>query len=122
MSDPFGRSAQPDAPPTELGRLRILSSTSGLRVSPLALGGGNLGQAWEKAWGVMTKERAFELLDAYFDVSTVSFCLSFADSSCAPLCNGRTAAADISHRRAAISSTPPIRTRTASLKPGSANG
>ncbi|KAK0652394.1 aryl alcohol dehydrogenase [Cercophora newfieldiana] len=69
MSDPssFGRSFQPDAPPTELGRLRVLSSTSGLRVSPLALGGGNIGQAWSKAWGAMTKERAFELLDAYFD-------------------------------------------------------
>jgi len=69
MSDSFGRSAQPSVPPTELGRLRILSSTSGLRVSPLALGGGNIGQAWNKVWGVMTKERAFELLDTYLDVS-----------------------------------------------------
>jgi hypothetical protein len=68
----FGRHPQPDGPPTELGRLRILSSTAGIRVSPLALGGGNIGQAWNKAWGVMTKERAFELLDAYFDVSDLS--------------------------------------------------
>ncbi|KAK4450157.1 putative aryl-alcohol dehydrogenase AAD14 [Podospora aff. communis PSN243] len=67
MTDSFGRNTQPDAPPTELGRLRILSSTCGLRVSPLALGGGNIGQAWNKAWGAMTKERAFELLDGYFD-------------------------------------------------------
>ncbi|KAK3359580.1 aryl-alcohol dehydrogenase AAD14 [Lasiosphaeria hispida] len=63
----FARHAQPDEPPTELGRLRILSSTAGLRVSPLALGGGNIGQAWNQAWGFMTKERAFELLDAYFE-------------------------------------------------------
>jgi len=70
MSSLFGRHPQPDEPPTELGRLRILSSTSGLRVSPLSLGGGNIGQAWNQAWGNMTKERAFALLDAYFEVNT----------------------------------------------------
>ncbi|KAK3315681.1 NADP-dependent oxidoreductase domain-containing protein [Apodospora peruviana] len=56
-----------DEPPTELGRLRILSSTAGIRVSPLALGGGNIGQNWNKAWGHMTQENATKLLDAYFE-------------------------------------------------------
>jgi len=60
--------AQPTEPPTELGRLRVLSSTAGILVSPLALGGGNIGQAWNHFWGHQTKERSFELLDAYFDV------------------------------------------------------
>ncbi|KAK0635977.1 aryl-alcohol dehydrogenase AAD14 [Bombardia bombarda] len=58
---------KPPNPPTELGRLRVLSSTAGIRVSPLALGGGNIGQAWNKDWGSMTKEGAFDLLDAYFE-------------------------------------------------------
>ncbi|KAK0739456.1 NADP-dependent oxidoreductase domain-containing protein [Apiosordaria backusii] len=55
----------PSGPPTELGRLRVLSPTAAIRVSPLALGGGNIGQAWNQTWGLQTKERAFELLDAY---------------------------------------------------------
>jgi hypothetical protein len=58
----------PADPPTELGRLRILSKTAGIRVSPLALGGGNIGQAWNSNWGYMNKERSFELLDAYLEV------------------------------------------------------
>ena len=58
----------PPDPPTELGRLRILSKTAGIRVSPLALGGGNIGQAWNSSWGFMDKERAFELLDGYLEV------------------------------------------------------
>jgi hypothetical protein len=62
----------PPDPPTELGRLRILSKTAGIRVSPLALGGGNIGQAWNTSWGYMNKERAFELLDAYLEVADPS--------------------------------------------------
>ncbi|KAK4220763.1 NADP-dependent oxidoreductase [Podospora fimiseda] len=58
---------QPTDPPTELGRLRVLSSTAGVLVSPLALGGGSIGQAWNHFWGIQTKERSFELLDAYFE-------------------------------------------------------
>lgn len=34
-------------PPTELGRYRILSSTAGVRVSPLCLGALSIGNAWE---------------------------------------------------------------------------
>lgn len=51
-------------PPTELGRYRILSSTAGVRVSPLALGAMSIGNSWD--WvKPMTKEQAFELLDAF---------------------------------------------------------
>ncbi|KAG7289234.1 hypothetical protein NEMBOFW57_005599 [Staphylotrichum longicolle] len=63
----FAGPPMPSDPPTELGRLRILSKTAGIRVSPLALGGGNIGQAWNSSWGFMDKERAFELLDAYLE-------------------------------------------------------
>lgn len=35
--------------PTELGRLRILSPTAGVRVSPLQLGGMSIGDAWAGA-------------------------------------------------------------------------
>lgn len=52
-------------PPSELGRLRILSPTAGLRVSPLALGAMSIGQAWTSAMGPMTKTASFELLDAF---------------------------------------------------------
>ncbi|KAM7219620.1 putative aryl-alcohol dehydrogenase [Rhypophila decipiens] len=54
-------------PLTELGRLRILASSAGIRVSPLALGGGNIGQKWNNSWGQMTKEGAFKLLDTYYE-------------------------------------------------------
>lgn len=54
----------PAEPPTELGRYRILSKRAGIRVSPLQLGGANIGQAWA-GFGAMTKENAFKLLDAY---------------------------------------------------------
>ncbi|GKZ74618.1 putative aryl-alcohol dehydrogenase aad14 [Aspergillus niger] len=54
-------------PPTELGRLRILSSTAGVRVSPLQLGGMSIGDAWAGMMGSMSKEAAFKLLDAYHE-------------------------------------------------------
>jgi len=54
-------------PPTELGRLRVLSSTAGIRVSPLQLGAMSLGQAWNGFMGSMTKEASFKLLDAFVD-------------------------------------------------------
>ena len=53
------------APATELGRYRILSSTAGVRVSPLQLGAMSLGQAWESALGSMDKAASFNLLDEY---------------------------------------------------------
>lgn len=51
-------------PPTELGRLRVLSSTAGIKVSPLALGAMSIGDAWDRM-GHMDKEASFTLLD-YF--------------------------------------------------------
>ena len=54
-------------PATELGRLRVLSKTAGIRVSPLILGGASLGDAWSAFMGSMNKEQAFELLDAFYE-------------------------------------------------------
>lgn len=56
-------------PPTELGRYRILSSTAGVRVSPLQLGAMSIGKAWEGIMGSMDKEQSFKLLDAFYEVS-----------------------------------------------------
>ncbi|KAG2176422.1 hypothetical protein INT43_005662 [Umbelopsis isabellina] len=54
-------------PATELGRYRILSSTAGIRVSPLQLGAMSIGDAWSGFMGSMDKDSAFKLLDAYFE-------------------------------------------------------
>ncbi|KAH8553713.1 putative aryl-alcohol dehydrogenase Aad14 [Umbelopsis sp. PMI_123] len=54
-------------PPTELGRYRILSSTAGIRVSPLQLGAMSIGDAWSSFLGSMDKEASFKLLDAFFE-------------------------------------------------------
>ncbi|KAL1866894.1 putative aryl-alcohol dehydrogenase aad14 [Diaporthe australafricana] len=54
-------------PPTELGRLRVLSSTAGVRVSPLQLGAMSIGDAWAGGMGSMDKESAFKLLDTFFE-------------------------------------------------------
>ncbi|KAH8432007.1 putative aryl-alcohol dehydrogenase aad14 [Aspergillus melleus] len=53
------------SPPTELGRYRVLSSTAGIRVSPLQLGAMSIGSAWSSAMGSMDKEASFALLDAF---------------------------------------------------------
>ena len=66
MSDIFKPAPQPA---TELGRYRILSSTAGVRVSPLQLGAMSIGEAWKSFMGSMDKEQSFKLLDAYFEVS-----------------------------------------------------
>jgi aryl-alcohol dehydrogenase-like predicted oxidoreductase len=52
-------------PPTELGRYRPLSSTAGIRVSPLQLGAMSIGEAWNGFMGGMDKQQAHKLLDAY---------------------------------------------------------
>ena len=57
----------PEQPKTELGRYRILSSTAGVRVSPLALGGLSLGRSWSSIMGAVDEEQSFKLLDAYTD-------------------------------------------------------
>ncbi|PVH72890.1 putative aryl-alcohol dehydrogenase Aad14 [Cadophora sp. DSE1049] len=54
-------------PPTELGRYRVLSSTAGVRVSPLQLGAMSIGDAWSSFMGSMDKKASFKLLDTYFE-------------------------------------------------------
>jgi aryl-alcohol dehydrogenase-like predicted oxidoreductase len=54
-------------PPTELGRYRILSSTAGIRVSPLQLGAMSIGDAWSDFMGSMDKASSFKLLDAFYE-------------------------------------------------------
>lgn len=51
--------------PTDLGKLRVLSSTASIHVSPLVLGGMSIGDAWAGGMGSMNKEQSFALLD-YF--------------------------------------------------------
>ncbi|PBK87973.1 Aldo/keto reductase [Armillaria gallica] len=56
-------------PPTKLGIYRVLSSRAGVRVSPLVLGAGSIGDKWEAHdFGSTSKESSFKLLDAYFDM------------------------------------------------------
>ncbi|KAJ6124404.1 Aryl-alcohol dehydrogenase (AAD) [Penicillium samsonianum] len=52
-------------PATPLGRYRVLSSTAGVRVSPLQLGAMSIGDAWSGFMGSMSKEQSFALLDAF---------------------------------------------------------
>ncbi|EHK18836.1 uncharacterized protein TRIVIDRAFT_44178 [Trichoderma virens Gv29-8] len=54
-------------PKTELGRYRILSSTAGIRVSPLQLGAMSIGNGWSEFMGSMDKEQSFKLLDYFFE-------------------------------------------------------
>jgi aryl-alcohol dehydrogenase-like predicted oxidoreductase len=54
-------------PATELGRYRILSSTAGIRVSPLQLGAMSIGNAWSHFMGSMDKDASFKLLDAFVE-------------------------------------------------------
>lgn len=54
-------------PPHELGRLRVLSSTAGVRVSPLQLGAMSIGDSWAGIMGSMNKESSFILLDAFYE-------------------------------------------------------
>ncbi|KAL4743866.1 NADP-dependent oxidoreductase domain-containing protein [Aspergillus similis] len=54
-------------PRTELGRYRVLSSTAGIRVSPLQLGAMSIGDAWSDLMGSMNKESSFKLLDAFVE-------------------------------------------------------
>ncbi|TVY66032.1 putative aryl-alcohol dehydrogenase AAD14 [Fusarium oxysporum f. sp. cubense] len=52
-------------PRTELGRYRILSSTAGVRLSPLCLGAMSFGTVLSSIMGSVDEEKAFQLLDAY---------------------------------------------------------
>ncbi|KAA8650633.1 hypothetical protein EYZ11_012315 [Aspergillus tanneri] len=62
MSELFSPAPEPLA---ELGRYRILSSTAGIRVSPLQLGAMSIGDSWSSFMGSMDKESSFKLLDAF---------------------------------------------------------
>ncbi|KAK4554032.1 putative aryl-alcohol dehydrogenase aad14 [Recurvomyces mirabilis] len=64
MTDLFAPAPEPK---TELGRYRILSSSAGIRVSPLQLGAMSIGDAWSGFMGSMSKEQSFKLMDAYFE-------------------------------------------------------
>lgn len=58
----------PAGPPvTELGRYRVLSSTAGIRVSPLQLGAMSIGDSWSQFMGSMDKATSFKLLDAFVE-------------------------------------------------------
>jgi aryl-alcohol dehydrogenase-like predicted oxidoreductase len=57
----------PPEPKTDLGRYKVLSSTAGIRVSPLQLGAMSIGDAWTGFMGSMTKDQSFKLMDAYYD-------------------------------------------------------
>ena len=59
------------APPaaSKLGNYRLLSSSAGVHLSPLALGGGSIGDKWQEVGaGNMNKENSFKLLDSYYDL------------------------------------------------------
>ena len=71
--------SKPPAPPTALGRLRLLSPNAAIRCSPLLFGGISLGQyfvlgvriqlmlgtAWHEYQPPTDKEKSFKLLDAF---------------------------------------------------------
>ncbi|KAL1900101.1 hypothetical protein Sste5346_002409 [Sporothrix stenoceras] len=59
--------AQAAPPKSALGRYRLLSPQAGVRVSPLCLGGMNIGDAWKDYMGSVDHETAFGLLDFFYD-------------------------------------------------------
>ncbi|KAK7448825.1 putative aryl-alcohol dehydrogenase aad14 [Stygiomarasmius scandens] len=54
-------------PPSKLGVYRTLGPKSGVRVSPLCLGGATIGDKMSAILGNQDKDGSFALLDAYFD-------------------------------------------------------
>lgn len=54
-------------PKTPLGRLRALSPTAAVKVSPLCLGAMNFGTAWEGYMGSMDKKTTMEILDYFYE-------------------------------------------------------
>ncbi|KAK7464064.1 putative aryl-alcohol dehydrogenase aad14 [Stygiomarasmius scandens] len=60
--------SSPPPPPSKLGVYRTLGTKSGVRVSPLALGGGSIGDQQNEIMGDQDRERSFALLDTYFDL------------------------------------------------------
>ena len=59
----------PPLPQTPLGRYRVLGPNASVRVSPLQLGAGNMGDKWHAiGLGAMDKESSLKLLDKYFEM------------------------------------------------------
>ncbi|KAJ8063412.1 hypothetical protein OCU04_008632 [Sclerotinia nivalis] len=56
----------PPPPKTALARYRMLSPTAAVRVSPLCLGTGNFGNAWESFMGACDKKQSEEILDYFY--------------------------------------------------------
>ncbi|KAL8947849.1 MAG: hypothetical protein Q9222_005920 [Ikaeria aurantiellina] len=54
-------------PKSALGRYRLLSPSAAIKVSPLALGTMNFGDAWAPIMGAMDKKTVFQVLDFYKD-------------------------------------------------------
>ncbi|KAL8849998.1 MAG: hypothetical protein Q9221_005015 [Calogaya cf. arnoldii] len=54
-------------PKSALGRYRLLAPSAAIKVSPLALGTMNFGDAWAPNMGAMDKKTVFEVLDFYKD-------------------------------------------------------
>ncbi|KAK3988530.1 norsolorinic acid reductase [Cladorrhinum sp. PSN332] len=61
--------AIPPAPPPKgpLNKYRLLSPTASVRVSPLCLGGMNLGSNWKEMMGEMSQEQGEGMLDCFYD-------------------------------------------------------
>lgn len=64
LSEIFAPAPEPKTP---LGRYRVLSSSAGVRVSPLCLGSMSFGTAWAGMMGSVDEQGAFKLLDAFED-------------------------------------------------------
>lgn len=67
MSSRASLFAPAPAPPTALGKHRVLSPTAAIRVSPLCLGAMNFGDAWKDFMGECNKETTFEMLDYFYE-------------------------------------------------------
>ncbi|KAL9583806.1 MAG: hypothetical protein Q9212_002500 [Teloschistes hypoglaucus] len=57
----------PPQPKSVLGRYRLLAPSAAIKVSPLALGTMNFGDAWGPIMGAMDKKTVFQVLDFYKD-------------------------------------------------------
>ena len=59
----------PPPPHTPLARYRVLGPNAAVRVSPLQLGAGSIGDKWQAfGVGLMDKESSIKLLDKYFEM------------------------------------------------------
>lgn len=54
-------------PKSVLGYHRLLSSSAGVRCSPLCLGAMNFGDAWEAMLGPCDKDTSMKMLDTFYE-------------------------------------------------------